>query len=88
MRTMRFVTALTFLLLAVGLATGAESALDREITLVGRDEAMLSVPKPATPPPVAIPDLDPRRSATPVAPPVAVKTGEWGFADPSEELPV
>jgi hypothetical protein len=95
MRTVRFVTALTFFLLALGLTARAEDALDREITLVGRDETVLTVPQPAVPPPISIPNLDLRRHATPVVPPIAARSDsradastDWGIADPAGELPV
>lgn len=95
MRTVRFVTALSLLLLSVGLAAHADEALDREITLVGRDETVLPVPQPAVPQAIPIPELDLRRPATPIVPPIAAPADsrtdtstDWRIIDPSGESPV
>ncbi len=56
----------------------ADGPLDQQFTLVGRDEAALSLPAPWQPPAFAFPDPDMRRMETPLAPPVMPPAGEWG----------
>jgi len=81
MRTLRFVTA--FALLLASITSFSDGILDSEVTLVGSDESVLSVPAPALPGPFALPELDLRRPATPALPPIPAPHGDWN--DPASD---
>ena len=75
MRTARYVT-LVFLLSMCGAVFAQEKAddtagsLDRDITVIGRDETALPVPAPSTEAEIRIPELDLVRPISPGVPPI------------------
>jgi hypothetical protein len=75
MRTVRYVT-LVLLISMCGAGFAQERAdntpgsLDRDITVVGRDETALPVPAPSTHAEIVIPELDPLRPTSPTVPPI------------------
>ena len=61
----------------LGLSSFGESALDQEITLVGRDQAALSPLPPVSFASADFPELDLRRPPSAVLAPVAPPAGDW-----------
>jgi hypothetical protein len=51
--------------------------LDRDVTVVGRDDTSLPVPPPETPPEIKVPDVDPEQPSTPIVPPIQPPPGVW-----------
>ncbi len=49
--------------------------LDRDVTVVGRDDTALPVPPPGTPQEIEIPPMDPEQPSTPVLPPIQPPPG-------------
>ena len=47
-----------------------DGSLDRDVTVVGRDEAALPVPPPAAPQEIALPDVGPEQPNTPIVLPI------------------
>jgi hypothetical protein len=80
MRTACCVTLL-FLVSTCGAVFAQENAgdlrasLDRDITVVGRDESALPVPPPGTPAEIAIPDVEPEQPSTPIVAPIQPSPG-------------
>jgi hypothetical protein len=60
-------------------------SLDRDVTVVGRDETALPVPPPIAPPEIALPDVEPEQPSTPVVPPIQppLSAGTSGADDQS-----
>jgi hypothetical protein len=89
MRTVRYVI-LAILLSVCGTAFAQEDAgttsdsLDREITVVGRDETALPIPAPWTQEDIALPELDPERPTQPTLPAIPPPSGDW--LEPSSDL--
>ncbi len=75
MRTARYVT-LMFLISTCGAGFAQERAddtagsLDRDITVIGRDETALPVPAPSNQGEIVIPEVDPVRPSSPTLPPI------------------
>jgi hypothetical protein len=51
------------------------SPLDRDVTVVGRDDTALPVPPPGTPQEIEIPSMDPEQPSTPIVPPIQPAPG-------------
>ncbi|MGD0724838.1 MAG: hypothetical protein ABSB63_04675 [Spirochaetia bacterium] len=51
-------------------ADDSAGALDRDVTVVGRDDTALPVPPPGTPQDITIPDVDPEQPRTSIVPPI------------------
>jgi len=47
-----------------------DGSLDRDVTVVGRDQAALPVPAPGAPQEAALPDVGPEQPVTPIVPPI------------------
>ena len=47
-----------------------DSSLDRDVTVVGRDEAALPVPLPGASQEIELPALEPDQPSTPIVPPI------------------
>jgi len=81
MRTVCSVTLL-FLVSMCGAGFAQEKAddsagpLDRDVTVVGRDDTALPVPPPRTPTEIVIPEVDPEQPSTPIVPPIQPPTGD------------
>ena len=73
---------LLFLLFALGAAgqemsASAPDGLDRDITVVGRDDAELQIPLPWTQRDVPLPEIDLRPLVFPAPPPFLPPAGDW-----------
>lgn len=74
--------------------SGGES-LDRDITVVGRDETVVAVPQPWKEDVITLPDMDPVPLRSPLVPAILPPAGDWpvpghgsGNVDPlGENLP-
>jgi hypothetical protein len=89
MRTACCVT-LFFVLSMCGAGFAQENAdttggsLDRDVTVVGRDETALPVPPPGAPQEIVLPDVEPEQPTTPIVPPIQPPPdGTSGAADQS-----
>ena len=51
--------------------------LDRNITVVGRDETSVAIPQPREEDSVVIPDLDPAPVSAPLVPAILPPAGDW-----------
>jgi hypothetical protein len=73
---MRTACCVTLLCLVWINATGfaqdksTDGSLDRDVTIVGRDQAALPVPPPEAPREVTLPDPGPEQPSAPIVPPV------------------
>jgi hypothetical protein len=82
MRTARYVTLL-FLVSMCGAGFAQEKAdepsasIDRDITVIGRDETALPIPAPWTQAEIDIPELDPAQPSSPTLPPILPPPGDW-----------
>jgi hypothetical protein len=57
--------------------SGAFETLDRDITVVGRDETAVAVPQPWKEDGILLPDLDPAPLRAPLVPAILPPAGDW-----------
>ena len=56
---------------------GGGDSLDRDITVVGRDETAVAVPQPWNEDGISVPELDPVPLRAPLVPAVLPPAGDW-----------
>jgi hypothetical protein len=63
--------------LAQNAGGGAVDSLDRDITVVGRDETAVAVPQPWKEDAIRIPDIDPAPLGASLVPAILPPAGDW-----------